>query len=61
MKNIIDPLIERIKNFQFSDTFEIDDDEFLQIEESANDDDYLISVVDIDIDNDITDNKELSE
>lgn len=58
MRNIIDPLIERIHNFQFSDTFEIDEDESFQKEEQEMDDDVLISYFDIKVDYDTILSKE---
>jgi hypothetical protein len=43
MKNIFESFYERIHNFQFSDTFEMDEDESYQIEEQVIDDDFLIN------------------
>lgn len=51
MKNIIEPFIERIQNFQFSDTFEIDEDESYQTEEQGKDDDLSIDCLKNTIDN----------
>jgi hypothetical protein len=51
MKNIIDPLIERIQNFQFSDTFEIDEDDSFQTEEQVKDDNLIVNHFDVDNDN----------
>lgn len=51
MKNIIEPLIERIQNFQFTDTFEIDEDESYQTEEQGKDDDLSIDCLKNTIDN----------
>lgn len=58
MKNIIEPLIERIQNFQFSDTFEIDEEESFQIDEQVKDDDLPIDYLKNTIDNITSPNKE---
>jgi hypothetical protein len=51
MKNIIEPLIECIQNFQFSDTFEIDEEESYQTKEQGKDDDLSIDCLNNTIDN----------